>query len=91
MGVPFLTSAIVASEKSASQPGRFIPGTHWIRGWVEPRVGLDDLEKRKIVHCREFNPCRPDRPIQHNANHSTLSPYNISLTYFAHNRIVSCI
>jgi hypothetical protein len=25
------------------------PGTHWIGGWVEPRVGLDDVEKRKFL------------------------------------------
>jgi hypothetical protein len=28
---------------------------------VGPRVGLDDVEKRKIVHCRESNPGRPAR------------------------------
>jgi hypothetical protein len=25
------------------------PGTHWIRGWVGPRTGLDDVEKRKFL------------------------------------------
>jgi hypothetical protein len=25
------------------------PGTHWIGGWVEPRAGLDDMEKRKFL------------------------------------------
>jgi hypothetical protein len=25
------------------------PGTHWIRGWVDPRAGLDDVEKRKFL------------------------------------------
>jgi hypothetical protein len=24
------------------------PGTDWIGGWVDPRAGLDDLEKRKF-------------------------------------------
>jgi hypothetical protein len=24
------------------------PGTHWIGGWVGPRVGLNAVEKRKI-------------------------------------------
>jgi hypothetical protein len=28
--------------------GRFIPDTHWI-GWVDPRAGLDDVEKRKFL------------------------------------------
>jgi hypothetical protein len=47
----FLTSALVGGECSASRSGRFIPGerapgTHWIGGWVGPRAGLDDVEKR---------------------------------------------
>jgi hypothetical protein len=46
----FLTSALVGDERLASRLGRFTPeerdpGTHWIGGWVEPRAGLDDLEK----------------------------------------------
>jgi hypothetical protein len=50
----FLTSALVGGEWSASRPGSFIPGerapgTHWIGGWVNPRDGLDDLEKRKFL------------------------------------------
>jgi hypothetical protein len=28
------------------------PGTHWIGGWVDPRSGLDDLEKRKVLTLR---------------------------------------
>jgi hypothetical protein len=24
-------------------------GTHWIGGWVNPRAGLDDVEKRKFL------------------------------------------
>jgi hypothetical protein len=31
-----------------SRPGRFTPGTHCIWGWVGPRTGLDDMEKRKF-------------------------------------------
>jgi hypothetical protein len=30
-------------------PGERVPGTHWRGGWVDPRAGLDDVEKRKIV------------------------------------------
>jgi hypothetical protein len=41
----FLTSALVGGEWSASRLGRFTPGTHWTRGWVGPRAGLDDMEK----------------------------------------------
>jgi hypothetical protein len=50
----FLTSALVGGEWSASRPGRFTPrvtahGTHWIGGWMGPRAGLDDVEKRIIL------------------------------------------
>jgi hypothetical protein len=50
----FLTSALVGGEWSASRPSRFTPGegargTHWIGGWVGPRAGLDDVEKRKFL------------------------------------------
>jgi hypothetical protein len=27
----------------------YTPGTHWIEGWVGPRAGLDDMEKRKFL------------------------------------------
>jgi hypothetical protein len=29
--------------------GKEPPGTHWIGGWVGPRAGLDDMEKRKFL------------------------------------------
>jgi hypothetical protein len=46
----FLTSALVGAEWSASRHGRFAPGerapdTHWIGGCVDPRAGLNDMEK----------------------------------------------
>jgi hypothetical protein len=49
-----LTLALAGVEWSASRPGRFAPaerspGTHWIGGWVDPRAGLDDIEKRKFL------------------------------------------
>jgi hypothetical protein len=49
----FLTSTLVRGEWSASRPCRYTPGkrapgTHCIRGWVGPRAGLDDVEKRKF-------------------------------------------
>jgi hypothetical protein len=39
---------------SASRPDCFIPeektpSTHWIGGWVGPRAGLNDAERRKIL------------------------------------------
>jgi hypothetical protein len=50
----FLTSAVAGDEWSASRPSRLTsgerdPGTQWIGGWVDPRAGLDDLEKRKFL------------------------------------------
>jgi hypothetical protein len=50
----FLTSALLGGDLSTSRPDRFTPleitpGTHWIGGWVSPRVGLDDVEKRKYL------------------------------------------
>jgi hypothetical protein len=50
----FLTSALPGDEWSVSRPGRFTPGvrapgTHWIGGSVDPRGGLDDVEKRKFL------------------------------------------
>jgi hypothetical protein len=50
----FSTSALVRGERSVSRPGRFTPrerapGTRWIGGWVDPRVGVDDVVKRKFL------------------------------------------
>jgi hypothetical protein len=48
----FLTSALVWVVSFTPLPfypwGRS-PGTHWIGGWVGPRTGLDDMERRKIL------------------------------------------
>jgi hypothetical protein len=59
----FLMSVLVRDEWSASRPGRFIPGvripgTYLIRGVVGPRVGLDDVEKRKSLTGLELPPLR---------------------------------
>jgi hypothetical protein len=34
-----------------SYPPRLLysPGSHWIGGWVNPRAGLDELEKIKLL------------------------------------------
>jgi hypothetical protein len=50
----FLTSALAVGELSASRPGRFTPGetapgTHLIGVWMDPRAGMDDMEKRKFL------------------------------------------
>jgi hypothetical protein len=59
----FFTSALAGDEWSASRPGRFTPGTHWIGGWVDPRAGLDDLETRKFLTLPrlELRPLSPAR------------------------------
>jgi hypothetical protein len=49
-----LTSALAGGEWSASRPCRFtlrerVPNTHWIRGLVDPRAGLDYKEKCKFL------------------------------------------
>jgi hypothetical protein len=28
------------------------PGAHWIGGWMDPRTGLDTVDKRKILPLR---------------------------------------
>jgi hypothetical protein len=55
----FLTSALAGGEWSGSRPCRFTPGeeapgTHWIGGWVDPRDGLDHVEKRKFLSLPEL-------------------------------------
>jgi hypothetical protein len=54
----FLAMALVG-DWSASCTGCFTlgeraPGTHWIGGWVGPRVSLDDVEKRKFLTLLGF-------------------------------------
>jgi hypothetical protein len=55
----FLTSALVGGEWSASRTGLFIPretttGNHWIGAWMDPRAGLDDVEKRNSLTLQEL-------------------------------------
>jgi hypothetical protein len=30
-------------------PGEIVLGTYWIGGWRDPKAGLDNMEKRKIL------------------------------------------
>jgi hypothetical protein len=39
------SSTLYRGGKSASRSGRFTHGIHWIRGWVDPRAGLDAVTK----------------------------------------------
>jgi hypothetical protein len=55
----FLTLAPVGGEWSASRTGRFTPGErapniHFI-GWMGHRVGLNEVERRKMFPDRESN------------------------------------
>jgi hypothetical protein len=61
IAAPFLTSALVGGEWSASRPGRFTPceialGTHWIGGLVGPKVGLDAVANRNFCHTGNRTP-----------------------------------
>jgi hypothetical protein len=63
---PFLTPALDGGEWSDSRPDRFTleegtPGTHWLGSWVGLEAGMDAMEERQILHCRESNPGRPVR------------------------------
>jgi hypothetical protein len=69
----FLTSALVGDEWSASRPrhinpGETAPGTHWIGGWVGPRAGLDDVEKRNFLILPELEL----RPLGRSARNQSL-------------------
>jgi hypothetical protein len=42
-------------------PRPLFPGTHWVRGWLGPRAGLDAMEKKKIFPLPGIGP-RPPNP-----------------------------
>jgi hypothetical protein len=59
----FLPSELDGGEWLSSRPCRFTTGKralgiHWIGRLGELRVGLHDMEKRKILHCLELKPGR---------------------------------
>jgi hypothetical protein len=63
----FLTSALVGGEWSGLRPGCFVSGegasgTHWIGSWVDPRAGLDDVEKKKFFTIPGLEPRLLRRP-----------------------------
>jgi hypothetical protein len=43
----------VSGQLHDPAPREKAPGNYWIRGWVSLRVSLDDVEKRKVLHCQE--------------------------------------
>jgi hypothetical protein len=58
----FLTAALFGGEWSASRIGRFTPGSRWIGGWMDPRAGLDHVEKRKFLTLMGLELQHFDRP-----------------------------
>jgi hypothetical protein len=61
---PFLNSVLDGGEYSASRPSLFTPGetdtgTHWIGGWVGPRVGLEAVDKSLVLSGIEPGPPSP--------------------------------
>jgi hypothetical protein len=55
----FLDLDTFGGEWSASRPGLSISGeralgTHWTGRWVGSRIGLNDVERRKILPLPEF-------------------------------------
>jgi hypothetical protein len=72
---PFLTSELNGGEWSILRPGRFTlgeraSGTHWIGGWVGPRVGLITSNAHLMCFVFKFYlrflPCLRRSP--HNVN-----------------------
>jgi hypothetical protein len=69
----FLTSALFGGEWPVSRLGLFTPGeiapdTLWIGGWVGPRAGLEDVDKRKFLTLSGLGL----RPLDHPARIQTL-------------------
>jgi hypothetical protein len=64
-------------------PGGKSPSTLWIGGWVDPRAGLDDVEKRKFLTLPELE-LRPfGRPARSQVLYrlSYLGSYILSVEY----------
>jgi hypothetical protein len=45
----FLTSALAGGEWPASLPDRFTPGTSWIRSWMDPTAGPEDVQRIFVI------------------------------------------
>jgi hypothetical protein len=83
----FLTTSLVGSKWSASRPGRFTPGertpgSHWIGGWVDPRAGLDDVEKRKFLTLPRLELRPLGRPTRSLSLYRLLELLSIQNIYF---------
>jgi hypothetical protein len=76
-----------AGEWSASRSGRFTPeekspGTHWTGGWVDPRAGLDDVEKIPDPTGARTRTSRVVQPVASRyADYTILAPTVVSYPY----------
>jgi hypothetical protein len=52
------------------------PGTHYIGGWVNPRAGMDDLEKRKFLTLPGFELRSLRHPASRYTDYATPAPHN---------------
>jgi hypothetical protein len=55
----FLTYAPIGWKWSTSHSCRFTPGepaprANWVGGWVDPRTGIDDMEKWNFLNVPEL-------------------------------------
>jgi hypothetical protein len=67
-------------------PQEKIPGTHWIGGWVDPRTGLDNVEKRKFLTLleQELNPSAIQPIASHYTNYFGPALHSVSQETFFH-------
>jgi hypothetical protein len=79
--VNFSPSCFTAAERA--------PGTHWIGGWVDPRAGLDNMEKWKFLpppglELRPLGRAARSQPryrLRYPGSHLTYSLFNLPLTF----------
>jgi hypothetical protein len=81
----FLDLGTSCNKWSALHPDRFTPGerapvTHWIGGWVGPRTGLDDLEKRKFLTLPGLEPLTLGRPARSQSLYRLRYPCSLLIT-----------
>jgi hypothetical protein len=80
----FLTTTLVGEEWSVSRPGHYTPreralGTHWIGGWLDPKTGLNDIEKFKFLTL----PVLEHRPLSRPACRQSLCLAMLAITDYA--------
>jgi hypothetical protein len=91
----FMTSALVGGGWSASRPGSFAtgetaPGVHCIGGWVGPRAGLEDVEKRKLLTLPglELRPARSRSVYRLSYPGFAASEYNLVICQTSYCRVL---